>query len=778
MKKIFSLLSIVSLALIAFNACQVEELSTDQYSDSEVRLVAFGPNPVMRGGALTFYGSNLDKIVEVNVPGVGPITTIEVVTAGNPSEIRVKLPKDGATVGKLALTSSDGKIFETQKELTYIEPIVINSFTPTNAMPGDKVTIKGDYMNLVASVEFAGGTVVKVDAGATRYECKVVVPTTAVTGAFILHDTSTPANLIYAADALTIGDPTVSGISAATPKPGEDAVVAGEYLNMIKTLTFTGGVEIDVAEFTLNETNTTLTVSIPATAKSGDVVLTSYADNTFTAGTITMTKPSALAVNPAPVKAGAELVISGEDLDVVTVVNFPNAQGATFAYADGKITVAAVPATAKEGDISLVMANGEGSKVAFTLVHPVISSVGPASLKAGEDITVSGSDLDLITVAKLGGREVTIKSVSADGTTLVLTTLNTSVSGTIELGLANGETIADATNITLTYDSLIIVNSMNESAHIGETVTMKGENFMLIENIYIGTTKVKNYAMRSDTEIKFIMPWMSAPATYSVYFDLYNGDRENCPKSINVGLELETKTIWEGSKYIGNWNTGMQDLAWGGYNWSTVKPGTIMNIYLTPDMSHGYSQIRVGDGTWAALPGTQIYSLNASISVLPVVLTEAMLTNLTTKNGLVLSGAYFTVTKIDLVTEISQEVVVWEGSLETGNYANNLQIGGEDDWVNAGMKEGATVFIYFTAADWSALSMKTFNGHWGALNAASDGGNHYTLITNPDAQAKGCISFKATGDIYTAMTTHQNWGYAIIVQGRNLTVTKLAFLNP
>ena len=191
------------------------------------------------------------------------------------------------------------------------------------------------------------------------------------------------------------------------------------------------------------------------------------------------------------------------------------------------------------------MANGEGSKVAYTLVHPVISSVSPITLKAGEDITVSGSDLDLITVAKLGGKELVIKSVSPDATTLVLTTLNTSVAGSIELGLANGETITDATHITLTYESLIIVNSMNESAHIGETVTMKGENFMLIENIYIGTTKVKNYAMRSDTEIKFVMPWMSAPATYSVYFDLYNGDRENCPKSIDVGLELETKTIWE-----------------------------------------------------------------------------------------------------------------------------------------------------------------------------------------------------------------------------------------
>jgi hypothetical protein len=208
MKKIFSLISIVSLALLVFNGCQVEELSTDQYSGSEVRLVAFGPNPVMRGGALTFYGSNLDRIVEVTVPGVDPITTIQIFKSGNPSEIRVKLPDDGTTIGKVSLKTSDGKILETQNELTYIEPIVIESFTPSNAMPGDVITISGDYMNLVASVEFAGGTVVKVNAGATRYECKVVVPATAVTGTFILHDNSTPPNLIYASSKrLTVSSP-------------------------------------------------------------------------------------------------------------------------------------------------------------------------------------------------------------------------------------------------------------------------------------------------------------------------------------------------------------------------------------------------------------------------------------------------------------------------------------------------------------------------------------------------------------------------------------------
>ena len=61
------LISILSIGLLLFTACQQEVLDTNQYSSSEVKLVSFGPNPVMRGATLCFYGSNLDKVGAVEV---------------------------------------------------------------------------------------------------------------------------------------------------------------------------------------------------------------------------------------------------------------------------------------------------------------------------------------------------------------------------------------------------------------------------------------------------------------------------------------------------------------------------------------------------------------------------------------------------------------------------------------------------------------------------------------------------------------------------------------
>ena len=76
MNKIFKLAALLSVCLMAFAGCTPEEISTDQYSDDAVTFVGFAPNPVARGGALRITGSNLQKVTEVHIPGIAPITSI------------------------------------------------------------------------------------------------------------------------------------------------------------------------------------------------------------------------------------------------------------------------------------------------------------------------------------------------------------------------------------------------------------------------------------------------------------------------------------------------------------------------------------------------------------------------------------------------------------------------------------------------------------------------------------------------------------------------------
>ena len=66
--KIFAML-VVALVGLSLTACSDgDDLSTDQYGN-DISLQSFGPCPVLRGGTLYLYGTNLDQIESVNLPG-------------------------------------------------------------------------------------------------------------------------------------------------------------------------------------------------------------------------------------------------------------------------------------------------------------------------------------------------------------------------------------------------------------------------------------------------------------------------------------------------------------------------------------------------------------------------------------------------------------------------------------------------------------------------------------------------------------------------------------
>lgn len=784
------LISILSVGILLFAACQTEEYDTNQYSNTAVKLVSFGPNPVMRGATLCFYGSNLDKIVSVEVPGVDPITDIEVITSGNPSEIRIQLPADGTTEGVVTLTASNGTVLTTQSELTYTEPIVFTEFSTDSAMPGDEITITGDYMNLLTAVIFADEVTVAVNKGATRYKATVTVPANAITGEPILTDGS---NLIYTFSEITIGDPTVSSLTVSDPRPGKTAVVSGKYLNMIESLTFTGDVQLDTAAFTLNDDYTTLTVTIPSTAQSGDVVVTDYAGKDFTAGSLTMTAPSNLAVSPSPVKAGATLTISGDDLDLVTAVNFSGASGASFTYSDGDLAVT-VPAAAKEGDVTLVMANGESASVAFTLVHPTVTAIDPLALTAGETITVTGTDLDLITGVTLGGKteEFTVDSETA----ITITTATTSVSGKIVLSLANGETVEPDDAITMSYDSYIVITEMPAAEHIGATVTFKGSNFMMIDRIYIGEAKVIQYVTRTDEEISFIMPYNSV-GTYNITFELLSGDKEVYPTPIEVLLEIEYITAWEGSLQIG-WGDGTRVLV-PASKFEGVSAGSVMRLYYT-QVDQQWDQAQFNYGDWSGINFDDASATTFNQYLVPtdvygwfsdgildrcteVILTSEILANIAAKKGdcedvsncgIIIQGSGLTFTKIEILSEISQEITVWEDDpVDLGSWSINWEMKPASMFVDAGLTAGQTLYIYVTAtADWWQIQF--FDGHWAGMDIGMGNGNNinagiYTITEDR-------IAIPVTADVAEKYTTLTDWGHCGILQGENLIINKITIL--
>lgn len=758
-------------AVLTVVSCQ-EELDTAQYSSTAVTLASFGPNPAMRGSTVTFYGSNLDKVTEVNVPGMEPITgsAIEVVESGKTSQIRIVLDIEAPEVGYVTLKTSDGKELKTKSELTYKEPIVFDGFTAKAVnFPGETIKLKGTYMDLIKAVIFEGGEEVEVLEGATRHEAEVVIPSTAVTGVIILSDKEEIESLFYSKEELVMGEPTVTANAKAALKAGAEITVKGAHLDMIKKVVFDGA---EVTDLTIAEDNKSIKFTLPATAKEGEYKAVSYADKEYKAGEFTAVMPTVTKVAPSPVKAGGKLTVTGTNLDLVTKVSCEGADNLTFSTTSDKEIAVDITAKAVEGELTLSLANESTVVTNFTTVHPTITAVTPTELYAGDEpIKVTGTDLDLIVSATLGGKAVEIKDQTATGLSII--TDATAVSGELVLALANGEEVKAADAIQINYHSLVIVSERPAGQHIGESVTLKGANMDLVENIFIGDVKVTKYSVRNSGELTFLMPWNKI-GSYPVSFALFNGDTEYLPEPMEVLLERTFETIVNTETSV-NWNNNAT------IAYSKLKVGmTILAEYKSVEMGEGYHMLRIINSDWSFNPdGVADYNKNFSEDgfwEIPV--TKELLTNLAGKD-FCLTGYGCVLTKVTLIGLISQEVTLWEGEALADDWANQpyLLSDGGKEFIDNNVEAGQDIIFYCEPLS-NAWKIQIVEGHWGdtyislcAVGADTESGKftEYDLDKNG-----GCFKIKLTQAMIDSALTAGGWGGIFVANGDDIKITKIA----
>lgn len=784
MKKIFNIFSLIAVSAALLCGCKGELVDTNQYAEAGVALNVYGPQPVMRGGELRFLGSNLDKITEVIIPGVSPITDINVVKAGVPSEIRIIVPKDGPEPGVVTLVAADGKEIVTKTALTYLEPIELESFSPASVKADDVLTIKGDYLNLIHEVIFSEDVIVSEKAfiSHSRYEIKVKVPVEARTGVIGVGDIDETLeenaelipNVIYSEAELVVAQPEVTSMTAARFIAGASVKISGRNLNYVATLNLPGA---PATEFTVNAAGTEIIFDLPATAQDGTVILVAKSGVEVEAGEYETVVPTSLVAAPSPVKAGAILTISGDDLNLVTGVDLPGAAGIDYETAES-ITLT-MPDTATEGDATLRMANGKSVTVAFTLVKPVFEAFSENPAAAGSDIVISGTDLDLVKSVTFGGNlTVEVEAAETEITVAVPTTAET---GMVKLNLANGTSV-DCESLTVNKPTACFITelpSAETEIYGGTVLVVPVENEDKLESVEVNGESVK-FLLNGKT-LYINLPDMAGKGTV-VKLISSNGAVEytiDC-----IPNNIQKKVIWSGSWDCGSWS-GNQDLAWGGFDWSSVdlSAGTVTMIFdFTQDSSQGWWQLalRHGDG-WADLPENSFFELAAGQSQLEVPLTQAMLDDLIANGGLVLTGCNYTLTKITLKTEIPMDVTLWEGEAIADDWKNqpSLLSDGGTELVANGAKAGSKVSLYITPleADWK---LEIVEGHWGPTYASICSVGNDTedgKFTEYDLAANGgCYTFELTQEMYDNAIKTGGWGGVFVLNGDNVKVTKVTLL--
>ena len=659
--KIFAML-VVALVGLSLTACNDgDDLSTDQYGN-DISLQSFGPCPVLRGGTLYLYGTNLDQIESVNLPGADPITAYEILQSGYNSKISIQVPAEKCETGQIVLKTKKGGEITSVSPITYREDIEITKFFVGNegtmvGNVGDVVTIKGDYLNLMHGVIFAGSDTIKEAefVGHDRYTIQVKIPVEARTGVITLTDTLKDGTSLETKEELTINTPEATPIENRNIKAGEILSIKGSAFDQIASVKFEGAT-VDAADFK-SQSATEITVAVPVKATDGTFYVVTKSGVEVPVGNIITVVPTQLVATPNPVKNGAEITITGKDMDLITGIAFPNAKESKLNKVETTKVTSTVPEDAQEGDITLSLDNGKTVTVAYTLVKPTVASCTPAAITAGEKTIIKGTDLDLVkSVTFPGDVEQTVEKFAAQNANAIAVTVPAACAGTgFKLNLKNGTTINidGQLSIKAATDPAIASVTLGE-AIAGSTITITGKNFQNIQNLYIGSYKVNRYTSRSNTEIVCQVPATAEVGTYKIVMEDLDGNKIEGPEFKVVPAEkdiAELVTNMDNGKitypFDFSWSSGSGKfyLTKDVFEKVKVKVGSKLIVYKDPTVK-GQVQINKNEDGWPNI--TTIADWNPSESKLEYVFDETAV-EVAHSCGFAIQGDLTGVTKITIL---------------------------------------------------------------------------------------------------------------------------------
>lgn len=610
---------------VSFTSClKGDDVDTNQYVGG-ISLNVFGPSPVARGGELRFLGSGMNQVTAVVIPGCADITDINVISD---REIRITVPQE-AQPGLVTLRTPNGDI-TTRTELTFTEPISIENFTPATVLPGDELTIEGEYLNLIHEVIFADDVTVTEEDFITheRNMIKLLVPEEAQTGQIILSDGEELPNLIYSEEDLVVTLPSVETVvNKENAKPGDVIEINGENLDLVRQMLMPDGTEV---EFTVTSP-TAIEFILPENASDGDVVVVPASGVKVTVAHLTMAVPTNLVATPASgLRGGDEIVLTGLNLDVVTSLSFPGvAENVQPVSLSEKELTVVMPEAAQSGSLILNTKSGKQVSIVIETLKPLVGSYNPSSIPAGESLLINGQNLDLVASVTFGGGQ-TVAVSSSSASQLSVSVPMEAETGNIVLNMYNGETV-EAPSLTITKPQCCYVMNLPEKVDAGALLELEVANGDKLTQVNVNGSQVR-FILR-DSKLMISLP---AETVGEATLELVSSNG-----SISYQIEIVGSMgtlIYEGPLATGSWANSAQISS---NMFATAQVGQVITVVVS-DLQAG-AQGSFKNSSWAAIaPGTEYFNIDGNFSL---TITQDILTQLQS-GGLIISGKNYTIESV------------------------------------------------------------------------------------------------------------------------------------
>jgi len=375
-----------------------------------------------------------------------------------------------------------------EKEEPVDDHIRLDSFGPSPVLRGGDLKFIGNKMNLVTSVELSSGVSVTTFKNKAEDQITIVVPDATVTGPVTLK---TPEGDIHGKTILTISEPiSITSFAPGSIRPGGTLTINGTYLNLVTEVIFNN--KKSVTTFA-SQSQTKIEVLVPEDAQSGIIVVSNGMPEPILVESLTaldVALPSVTGFSPDPVKAGTELTITGTNMDLTKSVTFAGgAKVTSFNSIDADKVVLNVPANAQDGPVKIAVASlvEVTSASSLTMKVPVITNVSPNPAKNGQQITVTGIDLDLITGVRFGGDKAG-QLLGGSSTEITVGVPLDAIDGLLTFQTASTKSVSSPGSINMVLPTIGDINPLD--IQFNNTLTISGTDLDLaVKVVFIGGTE-------------------------------------------------------------------------------------------------------------------------------------------------------------------------------------------------------------------------------------------------------------------------------------------------
>jgi RHS repeat-associated protein len=360
----------------------------------------------------------------------------------------------------------------------------ITSVSPSSGAPLSSVTVTGTGFRATQNSGNPNMNITFNGVGATvtswsDTQIVATVPATATTGPLTVNGYagSSNTNVVF-----SLANPVVTAITPSSGPVGSQVQINGSGFGATQgsgTAKFNGVGNVPVSATVTAWSDTQITVTLPTTATSGGVSVTSGGVTSNNNLNFTVPKPQITSITPTSGVVGTQVTINGSGFHATqgssTIAFSTGASLTVSSWSDTQIVATVPVAFGTTRVIATVNQISSNDDVEFTMPNPIVQSIAPLGGSTGTQVQISGSGFG----ATQGSSTVSFNFTNAS----IVNWSDTLITATVPTGATLGGvrvTVGGDTAVTIptfTVSTLYVQKVSPQAGPVGSQVTINGNGF-------------------------------------------------------------------------------------------------------------------------------------------------------------------------------------------------------------------------------------------------------------------------------------------------------------